>query len=120
MAVFQIAIGTTLPITTFVVTAGNPVNLTGCRVLFALKMNPTDSDSAALALLDNLSLGGVTIANPASGQALIVVPPSATYGLPNVARTLFYEVWVRDTAGNEYRTEKGRIVVDPRALAQQP
>lgn len=120
MAVFQIAIGSTLPITTYVVVGGSPDNLASSRVVFTLKMNPTDPDSAALAILDNQALGGVTIANPASGQVQIVVPASATYGLPNVPRTLFYEVWVKDIAGNEFRTEKGRIVVDPRALTQQP
>lgn len=120
MATFHIARGTTLPITTTITSNGAAVNLSGCRVLFTLKINPTDADASAVALLDNLTLGGVTVAKPATGVANIVVPASATYNLPPIQIRLYYEIWVKDSLGNEFRTENGDVIVDWRILVQQP
>lgn len=118
---FLIALGQTMIVTTTVTTAGAAVNLSGCRVLFVVKRYESDPDGAAIAMMDNLTLGGVTVTNPASGQATITMSASATYGLFNNTFTpLFYEIWVKDSLGNEFRTEKGTIEVDARLLVQQP
>ena len=118
MSNFQIAAGSTFAATTMVKQGGLPFDLTGCRVLFVAKSNPSDPDGSAVALLDNQGLGGVTVPAPTTGRAFINMAASSTYGL--TVPQLYYEIWIHDTSGLEWRSEFGQIQLLARILVQQP
>lgn len=121
MALLEIAKGSTLSLTTNVTKNGSPMALpTGVRVLFVAKVNQTDADSAAVALLDNIGLGGVSVTDSVNGIVQTTMPASSTYSLPASVQSLYYEIWVKDLLSNEFRVDKGTIKLTARILVQQP
>jgi hypothetical protein len=120
MTVLSIARGSTLETVTTAKRSGVAQDLTGCRIVFLAKVNASDPDSAAVAMLDNASLGGINVPTPSSGVFQIIMPDTATYSLPTSVRGLYYEIWIRDAAGLRWQTENGSIQLTGRALVQQP
>ena len=120
MALLEIAKGSTLFLLTTLTKNGLPMPLpSGVRVLFVAKINQSDADSAAVALLDNQGLGGVIFTDPVNGVVQTTMAPYATYSLPVAVQQLYYEIWVQDVAGNEFRADKGTIKLTTRILVQQ-
>lgn len=121
MGIFDIAIGTTLSLTTSAKKNGLPFPMpSGTRVLFMAKTALNGPDSTAVAILDNLTLGGVVITDALNGVAQITMPPTATYSISPPVPRLYYEIWIKDASGNEWRTEVGTINLLSRGLVQQP
>lgn len=127
MANYSIARGTTWKITITVTVNGEPVNLTGHRLVCTVRTTIVDgtSDTAIPPLWqgDNESLMGIVLlaqSGDTLGQATITMPGSATQVLPNVATALHYDVLDNDGAGDDWQTEEGQIRITPRVGLSQP
>lgn len=126
MSNFSMARGTTLAITHDVYQNGLPVTtLAGGHMIFTLKKNATDADSAAVAQFDNQSLGqsqgGITFDPVVLYRSKITMLPGPTLALPAVGLTvLFFEIMFKDASGNTWQTDSGLVEVTQRTSTTQP
>ena len=90
-----------------------PQDVTGFTVWFTLKRTTVDPDSQAVAQLDNVNIGGVTISNYAQGQGTVVVGPQATTNFPDGRVHLVYDIQVKDLGGNITTVESGTYCIGP-------
>ena len=90
-----------------------PQDLTGFRIWFTAKTTYVDPDLRAVAQLDNLAIGGVTVTNAVQGIAIVNMPAIKTAGFPDAAVMLYYDIQTKDGAGNIKTTENGSVTVFP-------
>jgi hypothetical protein len=90
-----------------------PQALTGWQLWFTLKLYYSDPDSQAVAQLDNMTLGGVTVTSAHQGLAKAVVPNTVTQTFPDGPVTLYYDIQAKDPAGNVTTLESGTTTVGP-------
>jgi hypothetical protein len=91
-----------------------PQDLTGFqRVLFTMKNFYADPDNRAIAQLDELALGGITITIATAGLLTIAVPPSTTGAFVDTVTTCIYDVRTKDATGNVQTVDAGTVEIDP-------
>jgi hypothetical protein len=91
-----------------------PQDITGWTAWFTAKEHVALQDSAATIRLGNiLPLTGIVLTFPTQGKMRITVPPSATINCPDTPLCLFYDVQVKDVAGNVFTIERGTLTVKP-------
>jgi hypothetical protein len=89
------------------------LNLTGWRVWFTVKYHYPDPDQSAVMQLDNLSLGGIVIATPATGVLVATTPPIATRLFPDSDMALVCDLQGKDASANIRTFDSGILVVSP-------
>lgn len=93
---------------------GSALNLTGYKVWFTVKKNYADPDNIAVHQASSTDgSADVAIADPPSGVIDLRMPALKTYGFPDVAVKLLYDVQIKDALGNVQTAEKGTITVEP-------
>lgn len=90
---------------------GDPIDLTGGRVVFAVRRNYA---SALLFERSNDTPSGITISTPATlGHAVIKLLAADTMALANEDTVLVYTVHVITAAGDKYNVARGKLSVSP-------
>jgi hypothetical protein len=90
-----------------------PANLTGFTVWFTAKPETALPDAQAVFALDSATLGGVVLTTAAVGIFTVTGSSLATIGFPDGPVRLRYDVQIKDTSGNVFTIETGRMVVTP-------
>ena len=87
-----------------VVTQNNAVyDLTGCKMFFTAKIDPSLDDNHASVAVSSPTL--ISILAPTTGSANILIPSTLTSGLP--ITQLYYDVQIVDASGNVFTAQSG-------------
>lgn len=90
---------------------GPPVDLTGAKIWMTAKRRQEDPDSAAVFQISTTG-GDIAILNAVNGDYQVTVPPSATLALEAKSLTLYFDVQLREVAGNRVTTiDEGGLTV---------
>lgn len=88
-------------------------NLTGATIRVTFKANKalTDTDTGVFQYfwISGGASSGITVATPANGKAVLVVPASDTAQLQ--ATKYFYDVQITDATGKTYTPDEGSVTV---------
>jgi archaellin len=127
LANYSLNRGNTWGITITVTQGGSAIDITHYHIMCTVKQSLTNTDAQAVWQGDNSTLGGVTNLTQSGstlGQAIIVMPASATEALTNPSGPPFpvlnYDVVCNDGSGNIETTETGQITLYPRVTLTQP
>jgi hypothetical protein len=88
---------------------GVALNLTGATIVMTAKWSVQDS-TYVFQLLEG---SGITVTDAAAGAITVVIPASATTGLPDTEVKLRYDIEVTTAANNVYTVARGDLVVQP-------
>jgi hypothetical protein len=93
---------------------GAVLDLTGAKVWFTAKQAYARFDTDAVQFANTADgSGAVTVTDAVNGKVTCKIPPEKTVGFPDADVKLFYDVQVKDAAGDVYTAEEGTIVVTP-------
>lgn len=87
-----------------------PFDLTGCTMWFSVRAFAAAPDYV---FQKKTGGGGIVIATPASGVAVITVQNADTAGLPSSEQQLVYDVQLKTTDGSIVTLSRGTLIVQP-------
>jgi hypothetical protein len=90
---------------------GVALNLTGASITMTAKWSLKDSSS----VFQLTESSGITITDAAAGAITVVIPPSATTGLPDVETVLKYDIEVVTSGSSVYTVARGELIIFPDA-----
>lgn len=96
-------------------------DITGWNFWCTGKYNLSDPDMSAVFQLTTTPANGIVIVPPSSqGLVLVTVPPIVTTSFADSDIKIYYDVQGKDTLGNIFTVERGKMIVTPdvtRAIA---
>jgi hypothetical protein len=87
---------------------GEPFDLTGSRVHFALKRGLQDPDPALIEV--STVFGGITVLDAKKGEIRIILKPEDTRKLKNLSRHYVFDIRVREPDGSIFTVLCGELI----------
>lgn len=89
---------------------GNPFDLTGVKLFFTVKTDPTIADVSANLRLTSTPSSGITITDAANGEVSLSITQSQTAAL--TPQSYYYDIQVVTATPKVYTLARGRFIVE--------
>jgi hypothetical protein len=105
--------GSFMGVAVTVTTISEPLDLTGCEIIFTAKDSIDDTDENAVINCDTDVEAGITVTDAEQGIFVVVIAPSKTDSIEiaGSSRQLIYDVQIQDADDNVFTVDTGTLTI---------